>query len=145
MITYEDLNGIAKDMCSVDPPAWLEAEDIPVEVMREFVAHKLEATNIMLAMVGPDGDDSTVLSASTAASFQTGWEAHKRFGFPPAWVQNVLGEALGVAKRTTTMGNALAEALNVAVDCLQRGTDADAALDQCHAILLAGQKEAYPE
>jgi hypothetical protein len=57
----------------------------------------------------------------------------------------MLRESQAIAQRTTTMGNDLAESLNLAVDCLQQDTDPQSTLDQIQAILVTGYKEAYPE
>jgi hypothetical protein len=144
MITYNDLNKIAEEMCEISPGAWMEAEGIPPEVLKEYTDKKLEATRLMILMDGsPTGVEGT-LAASTCASFQTGWEARKRFGVDRG-LRLQLNDAIAIANRTTTMGNALANGLNVAVDALQSGSDVDAALDQIQAILVTGYKEAYPE
>jgi hypothetical protein len=148
MITYNDLNKIAEEMCEISPGDWLSAEGIPPEILKEYTDKKLEATRLMILMDGSAEGVEGTLAASTCASFQTGWEAHKRFGAGVSVMRGLVGmlrESQAIAQRTTTMGNALAESLNLAVDCLQQDTDPQSTLDQIQAILVTGYKEAYPE
>ncbi len=56
-----------------------------------------------------------------------------------------MAKSLETLERTTNLGNALSEGLDVAIGALQNGTDAQVALDQIQAALVSAWQANYPD